>query len=58
VGKPMSADRPSRCFGNTPTYDEKPKRRLCEVSHSQGMRVNQRVMFFSDGGADIREVQA
>ena len=58
VGKSMSEDRPSRCFGYTQTYDEKPKRRLFEVLRGQGMQMNQRVMFFSDGGADIREVQA
>ena len=28
VGKSMSEDRPSRCFGFVQTYDEKPKRRL------------------------------
>src|SRR5215475_5564766 len=39
------------------TYDEKPKRRLFELLKGQGMQMNQRVMFFSDGGTDIREVQ-
>jgi hypothetical protein len=58
VGKSMSEDGPSRCFGYTQTYDQKPKRRLFEVLRSQGMQMNQRVMFFSDGGADIREVQS
>jgi hypothetical protein len=58
VGKSMSEDGPSRCFGYTQTYDEKPKRRLFEMLRSQGMQMNQRVMFFSDGGADIREVQS
>jgi hypothetical protein len=57
VGKSMSEDRPSRCFGFVQTYDEKPKRRLFELLKGQGMQMNQRVMFFSDGGADIREVQ-
>lgn len=58
VGKSMSEDGPSRCFGYTQTYDEKPKRRLFEMLRSQGMQMNQRVMFFSDGGADIRAVQS
>lgn len=58
VGKSMAEEGPSRCFGYTQTYDEKPKRRVFEVLRSQGMQMNQRVMFFSDGGADIREVQA
>ena len=39
------------------TYDEKPKRRLFELLKGQGMQMNQRVMFFSDGGTDVREVQ-
>ena len=33
------------------------KRRLFELLKGQGMQTNQRVMFFSDGGTDIREVQ-
>jgi hypothetical protein len=35
----------------------KPKRRLFELLKGQGMQMNQRVMFFSDGGTDVREVQ-
>jgi hypothetical protein len=54
----MSEDGPSRRFGYIQTYDKKPKRRLFEILRSQGMQMNQRVMFFSDGGADIREVQS
>jgi hypothetical protein len=57
VGKSMPEDGPSRCFGFVQTYDEKPKRRLFELLKGQGMQMNQRVMFFSDGGTDIREVQ-
>jgi hypothetical protein len=57
VGKSMAEDGPSRCFGFVQTYDEKPKRRLFELLKGQGMQMNQRVMFFSDGGTDIREVQ-
>jgi hypothetical protein len=53
-GKSLSEDRPSRCFGFVQTYDEKPKRRLFELLKGQGMQI---VMFFSDGGTDIREVQ-
>jgi hypothetical protein len=57
VGKSLAEDGPSRCFGFVQTYDQKPKRRLFELLKSQGMQMNQRVMFFSDGGADIRDVQ-
>jgi hypothetical protein len=56
-GDTMSEDRPSRCFRFVQTYDEKPKRGLFELLKGQGMQMNQRVMFFSDGGTDIREVQ-
>ena len=49
VGKSMAEDGPSRCFGFVQAYDEKPKRRLFELLKGQGMQMNQRVMFFSDG---------
>jgi len=57
VGKSMCEQAPDRCFGFVQTYDEKPKRRLYELLKEQGMQMNQRVKFFSDGGADIRDVQ-
>jgi hypothetical protein len=57
VGKSMSEGGPSRCFGFVQTYDPKPKRRLFELLKGQGMQMNQQVMFFSDGGSDVREVQ-
>jgi hypothetical protein len=37
VGKSLSEDRPSRCFGFVQTYDEKPKRRLFELLKGQGI---------------------
>jgi hypothetical protein len=40
------------------TYDQKPRRRLWEVMKSQGMQENQQVVFMSDGGEDVRRVQA
>jgi hypothetical protein len=57
VGKSMCEEGSSRCFGFVQRYDQKPKRRLFELLKGQGMQMNQRVMFFSDGGRDIREVQ-
>lgn len=57
VGKSVSEEGPSRCFGFVPTYDSKPKRRLFELLKGQGMQMNQQVMFFSDGGSDVRGVQ-
>ena len=57
VGKSMSDEAPDRRFGFVQTYDEKPKRRLFELLKEQGMQLNQQIRFFSDGGADIRDVQ-
>jgi len=36
------------------SVDTKPKRRLFEVLHAQGMQANQQVTFFSDGGETVR----
>ncbi len=49
---------PPKCFGFVQTYDEKPRRRLWELRKSQGMQENQQVVFMSDGGEDVRQVQA
>jgi hypothetical protein len=48
---------PPKCFGFVQTYDEKPRRRLWELMKSQGMQENQQVVFMSDGGEDVRQVQ-
>lgn len=57
VGKSMPEEGQNKCFGFVQTYDEKPKRRLFEVLKSQGMQMNQQVVFLSDGGDDVRELQ-
>ena len=44
--------------GYVQTYDQKPRRRLWEVMKSQGLQENQQVVFLSDGGEDVRRVQA
>jgi hypothetical protein len=46
-----------KCFGYVQTYDQKPRQRLWEVMKSQGMQENQQVVFMSDGGEDVRQVQ-
>jgi len=56
VGKSMPADGASKCFGIVQTYDHKPKRRLFEVLRSQGMQMNQQVVFLTDGGEDVRDL--
>jgi hypothetical protein len=40
-----------------PSYDDKPKRRLFEVLKSQGIQLNQPIVFFSDGGDTVRNLQ-
>ena len=48
---------PPKCSGFVQTYDPKPRRRLWELMKSQGMQINQQVVFLSDGGEDIRQVR-
>jgi len=57
VGKGMGENIPSRRFGFVHTYDSKPKRRLYEMLMAQGMQMNQRVTFLSDGGDTVRDLQ-
>jgi hypothetical protein len=44
-------------FGFVQTQDTKPKRRLYEVLHSQGLQMNQEITFLSDGDDKLRELQ-
>ncbi len=44
-------------FGFVQTYDTKPRRRLWELLKSQGMQENQSVLFLSDGGETVRQLQ-
>lgn len=44
-------------FGFVQTYDTKPRRRLWELVKSQGMQENQAVVFLSDGGDTVRNLQ-
>ena len=57
AGKSRSEEGGGKCFGFVQTYDAKPKRRLFELLKSQGMQFNQQVVFLSDGGEDVRELQ-
>jgi hypothetical protein len=56
-GKKETPFRPPKCFGLVQTYDQKPRQRVWEVMKSQGMPENQQVVFLSDGGEDVRQVQ-
>ncbi len=44
-------------FGFVQTQDTKPKRRLYEVLHSQGLQMNQAITFLSDGDDKLRALQ-
>jgi hypothetical protein len=46
-----------KCFAFVQTFDEKPKRRLFELLGNQGMQENQQIVFLSDGGEDVRNLQ-
>ena len=48
---------PTKCFGFVQTYDDKPRRRLWELMKSQGLQENQQIVFMSDGGDDVNQVQ-
>jgi hypothetical protein len=47
----------SKRFGFVQTLDTKPKRRLYEVLHSQGLQMNQDITFLSDGNDTLRALQ-
>lgn len=57
VGKSIPENGASKCFGFVQTLDEKPKRRLFEVLNGQGMQMKQQVIFLSDGGENVRDLQ-
>lgn len=56
AGKSIPTEGRSRCFGFVQTYDEKPKRRLYQLLHSQGLTDNQAITFLTDGGDDVRDL--
>jgi hypothetical protein len=55
---PNDASPSSKCFALVQSVDTKPKRRLFDLLQSQGMRANQQVTFFSDGGETVRTLPA
>ena len=57
VGKSLPTEGGAKCFGFVQQYDTKPKRRLFEHLKSQGMQNNQQVVFLSDGGETVRNLQ-
>lgn len=56
AGKVLSEQGDPICFAFVPGLDAKPKRRLFEVLKSQGLQMNRRVEFLTDGGGTVREL--
>ncbi len=57
VGKSVPADQSAKCFGFVPGYDQKAKLRVTELLSQQGVQGNHRVVFLSDGAANLRQLQ-
>jgi hypothetical protein len=58
AGKSIPQEGPAKLFAGVGRIDTKPKRRLHEVLHSQGVLPRQQVIFISDGGDTVRELPA
>jgi hypothetical protein len=57
-GEDEEAKKPSsKRFGFVQTLDTKPKRRLYEALHAQGLQMNQEIAFLSDGDDTLRALQ-
>jgi len=57
-GEDEAAKTPSsKRFGFVQTLETKPKRRLYEVLHSQGLQMNQEITFLADGNDTLRVLQ-
>ena len=57
VGKSIVEDGGAKCFAFVNREDAKPKRRLFELLKAQGLQPNQQLMFLSDGGDTVRDLQ-
>jgi hypothetical protein len=57
AGMSIPRDGPAKRFAFASEYDQKPKRRLFEVLRAQGLQMNQRVTFLSDGADSVRTLQ-
>lgn len=57
VGRSTVWEGGARRFGFVYGYDDKPKRRLFDLLCSQGMQMNQRITFVSDGADNVRDLQ-
>lgn len=57
AGKSVQTEGGAKVFAFVNKYDTKSKRRLYEVLKSQGLQMNQQVVFLSDGGDTVRDLQ-
>jgi hypothetical protein len=57
VGKVLPDAAAAKCLAFVRVYDEKPRRRLFECLKSQGFQLNQSLLFLSDGGDTVRNLQ-
>ena len=57
AGKSVQTEGGAKVFAFVNKYATKPKRRLYEVLKSQGLQMNQQVVFLSDGGVTVRDLQ-
>jgi hypothetical protein len=57
VGKSMQEEAQTKRLAFVNDYDQKPKRRLYEMLQTQGLQMNQDIIFLSDGGDTVRDLQ-
>jgi hypothetical protein len=57
AGTSVQTEGDGKVFAFVNKYDTKPKRRLYEVLKSQGLQMNQQIVFLSDGGDTVRDLQ-
>ena len=57
VGKSMQEGSMPKRLAFVNDYDQKPKRRLFEMLQAQGLQMNQGIIFLSDGGDTVRDLQ-
>ena len=57
VGKSLHETKPSKRFGFVCKYDNKPKSRLNTMLQRQNFQMNQDIVFLSDGGDTVRDLQ-
>ena len=56
VGKSSQEGHEAKRFGYVTNYETKPKRKLYEMLHTQGLQLNQDITFITDGGDTVRDL--